>query len=102
MIVHDFHIVRVALAPAKADAPLVVDPDAVLALAITFQRFQSVCRGNPQVFERRRAVEHAQLAARHILNIRRQASGLRSRPDQLGFLVGKASDHELTITPFVI
>ena len=34
MIVNDFHVMRVLIFPAKADSPLVVDLDAVLAGAI--------------------------------------------------------------------
>jgi hypothetical protein len=42
MIVHDLDIQRVIGAPAKAHPPLVVDPNAVLALAIALQCFEPV------------------------------------------------------------
>jgi len=34
MIVNDFHVVSISVLPAKADPPLIVDPDAVLAVAV--------------------------------------------------------------------
>jgi hypothetical protein len=33
MVIDDFHVVRVAASPAKADAVLVIDADAVLPLS---------------------------------------------------------------------
>lgn len=40
MIVGDFDIVGVTVSPYEADAPLVVDPDCVLAFAVALKRFQ--------------------------------------------------------------
>jgi len=37
VIVDDLDVVRVSVSPPKADAPLIVDADAVLALSITAQ-----------------------------------------------------------------
>jgi len=51
MIVYDFNVMRVAVAPAKADAPLVVDPDAVLPLAVAGKRLEPVARWSTQVVE---------------------------------------------------
>jgi len=36
VVIHNFHTVRTIVMPGKADAPLVVDADAVLAFSITF------------------------------------------------------------------
>jgi len=44
VIVGNFHVGRTFIAPRKAQTPLTVDADAVLAEAITFQRFESVAR----------------------------------------------------------
>jgi hypothetical protein len=35
MVIHNLNVIRTRGAPAKADAPLVVDPDAVLTGAVT-------------------------------------------------------------------
>jgi len=39
VIVHDLNIARPVSCPDKADPELVVDPDRMLALAVTLQRF---------------------------------------------------------------
>jgi hypothetical protein len=49
MIVDDINIVCIALAPYKAEPPLVVDPDAVLSLSIAVQGFQTISRRSYQV-----------------------------------------------------
>ena len=47
VIVDNFHLVSIALAPDKTGAELVVDPDTVLSFAIAFERFQTIPRWNP-------------------------------------------------------
>jgi hypothetical protein len=42
VVVHDFDIVGVSFAPMKADAVLIVDPDAVLSDAVSFQGFEPI------------------------------------------------------------
>jgi hypothetical protein len=44
MIVDDLNFVRVAFFPAKADPPLIVDSDGVLAPPISLQGLQSKAR----------------------------------------------------------
>jgi len=45
MVVGDLYIVDVALLPTEAEAPLVVDPDAVLTLAIPLQGLRQFAGG---------------------------------------------------------
>ena len=42
MVIHDLHTLGSVGCPAEAESPLVVDPIAVFALAITRERFQAV------------------------------------------------------------
>ncbi len=42
MIINDGNIMGIAALPGEADAPLLVDADAVLALPITGERFQVI------------------------------------------------------------
>jgi hypothetical protein len=44
MIVNDFHVVSISVHPMKADPPLIVDPDAVLAVPVAAKLLQSVSR----------------------------------------------------------
>lgn len=102
MIIDNFHIFGSGGCPSETDAPLVVDPDAVLAFAAALQGFEPVCRGSAQIIQHSGIAEHAQLATRHGLDILRQAPGWRSAPDLFRFPVGKVPDHWPTITPTVI
>ena len=51
MVVCYFNVIGVSVFPAKADSPLIVDPYAVLPLAIALQGFEPVARWDPEVFQ---------------------------------------------------
>jgi hypothetical protein len=76
MVVNDFDGFRTAVGPDKADSPLVIDADAVLASPATFQRFQPICRRRKQVPQFRRIVQHLQFACRHDLDIGESSDAL--------------------------
>jgi hypothetical protein len=57
MIVHDFHVSRVATCPHKTEATLIVDANAVLPLSSAFKRFQVVARQRTKVSQVFRFVE---------------------------------------------
>jgi hypothetical protein len=42
VIIHNLHVVGIAVAPLKTDAPLVIDADAVLPFSIALQRLQVI------------------------------------------------------------
>ena len=67
MIIHDFDVMRLALYPAKADAPLVIDPDRVLPRAIATQSLQTIARRRAKVIQPSRIVEHQELAPNNAL-----------------------------------
>lgn len=69
VIVYNFDVVRSVLVPYKAHAPLVVDADAALVFAVTFQGFQLVARRNSQAGQFGRGVQLQQLAPRHPFNV---------------------------------
>ena len=55
MVVGDFDLVGVAVPPNEAQPPLIVDPNAVLALTIPSQFFESVAwkrRQHPEIIRR--------------------------------------------------
>ena len=93
---------RVIAAPAKANAPLVIDANAVLTLALAFQCLKSIRRRNSKIVQRRRVVEHAQLATSNRLDVRRQSPRGRSSPDCPRFPVGEICNHARSITRSVI
>jgi hypothetical protein len=49
MIVDNFYVVSISSAPYEADAPLIVDADAVLPVAVVFQSVKPVARRHPQI-----------------------------------------------------
>lgn len=102
VVIDDFHVVGVTVNPSEADAPLIIDPDAVLAFALNLQCFEPIGRRNAQIFQDGGVPQHAQLAACHGLDIGRQAPGWGSAPDPFRFLVSKVPDHDQTITLTVI
>lgn len=69
MVVNDFYVVRVASAPSKADTPLVVDTDAVLAFSVSAEHFQAITRRYPKVVQPNRTMQVNQFSSRDPLNI---------------------------------
>ena len=57
MVVHNLNIDRTTIRPRKANAELIIDPDAMLALSVTAQLLQAVSRRRPHVLERRGPVQ---------------------------------------------
>ena len=92
MIIDDFDIESIAIAPDEAHPPLVVDANAVLAAAIAAQRLQPVAGWRPEIVEAARVVHldqfpfaDAQHVLRHALDdapLPRRARGfVAERPD---------------------
>jgi hypothetical protein len=52
MVIHDFHLLRVATEPDEANPPLVVDAHAVLTGTAAFESLQSVTRRRKQIAQR--------------------------------------------------
>jgi hypothetical protein len=48
VVVHDLNVCRPDFSPYETDAPLVVDPDAVLTSSIALQGFQAIARRSLQ------------------------------------------------------
>jgi len=61
-VVGDFDVMGTILFPGKADSVLIVDPDAVLHLAVSLKRFQLVAGRDPKVGEGQRVVQREQAA----------------------------------------
>jgi hypothetical protein len=64
VIIDYFHINRSSLGPTKAEPKLIIDPQAVLTLPFTFQRFQTISPGYRQVAYFSRRVKLVKLAER--------------------------------------
>ncbi|MNL88828.1 hypothetical protein D3C87_2187830 [compost metagenome] len=51
VIITDLDLIGVAIPPNETNTPLIVDPDAVLSLAIALQGLQAIPRRNEQSIE---------------------------------------------------
>ena len=69
MVVHDLDAVSSVGLPDKTDPPLVVDADAVLAVAVGFQCLQLVARWDAQAAEFRGGMDLNPLAPRDALDV---------------------------------
>ncbi len=69
MVVNDFNFCRTGFRPGEANAPLVVDPDAVLSGAVALRQFKTVARWGSEVGQYLGIVQLTQLALRNTLNI---------------------------------
>jgi hypothetical protein len=61
MVVYDFHIVGVAVPPHEANAILIIDSDAVLALALAVQSLQPVSGRHTQIIQRHGGMQQEEL-----------------------------------------
>lgn len=59
MIICNFHIMRIAIQPDKANAPLIIDSYTILPFTVAAKLFESVCRRNPQVIDILSVINHA-------------------------------------------
>ena len=66
MIVDNFDAVRAGLRPNEADPPLVIDANAVLSCSVRLQGLQPVSGRRSQGYQRRRRVQHVQLASQQL------------------------------------
>lgn len=102
MIVGDLDVVRVAVAPPKADAPLIVDANAVLPDAIATEFFQSIAGGYPQVGQLLSGIQDEKLAERDVLQGWGPASYHLAVEQSFRVAVAEAADHSGNITRYVI
>ncbi len=93
VVIHDLNIVRVAVTPREADAPAVVDSNAVCPGTVAFQEFQLVSRRNTQILQAQRPMQIQKLPPRRPFDrlksanhaVLKERRGVRAleRPDQV-------------------
>lgn len=93
MIIDNFDVGALSIAPAKADTPLIVYPDAMLTRALALQPFQAIRRWNAQIIKALRGIKHPQLPTREGLNLVWQTAGNVATPDAFSLHIGEAPDH---------
>jgi hypothetical protein len=60
-MVRDLYIGRSRIDPLKADAPFLIDADAVLPRSVASQRLQAIARRRPQIIESYCCLNHGEL-----------------------------------------
>src|SRR5262245_2619914 len=93
MVVDDLHLVGTGVRPDEAYAPLVIDPDGMLAGAVAFQRFEPIRRRNAQIVERDGLIEHGDLPQRPLHEGGRKTFWGFAERDPLGAAVLEGNDH---------
>lgn len=92
----DLDKVGIPAVPAEADAPLVVDADAVLAGAVSGELFEAVAGWDAEVGERFGGVEDEQLPEDATLEVGGPAPDGAPFEELLGVVVPEALDHVLS------
>jgi len=93
VIINDLNVVRIAVLPPEADAPLIVDANTVLTGAIAFELFEAVPGRNAEVIELFGGVHDAELPQHEPLELGREATDWLALEQALGVPVGEAVDH---------
>lgn len=93
MVIHNLHLVRMTALPPKADAPLVVDSDAMLALPASFKELKPVARRHRHLPQFGGRVQGEELPSRAPLNPRREPAGEFRSKQPLGLHTRKAQNH---------
>jgi hypothetical protein len=93
MVIHDLDLVGISFTPFEADAPLVVDPDAVLARAITAEFLEPIPRRDPKVLELVGRIQDQELTEGTALECGGPPAHRFAQEDAVGIPVPEALDH---------
>ena len=93
MVVNNSYFVGIARFPSKADAPLLIDSDAMLSGSISRKSFETIGWGDTEVVEISRLTEHRELVKCALLNVAGKFSRPPLIPNFFRFRIGKALDH---------
>jgi hypothetical protein len=101
MIIDDLDVKGMPFTPPERDPPLLVDPDAVLALSITLQSLELIRTWNRKVLQLSSRVQLLQLHQRPLLNVARNPLGVLATPNPLSLLASEGFDHRKILTQSV-
>lgn len=89
MIINDLYVKGVVVGKGKADAPLVVDPNAPLPSPVTAELFQPIAWRNPQIFHRLGSVQQREFLGCALLEIARHSAYFQTGKNGSSTFVGK-------------
>ena len=73
MIINEFHVIRIAVVPRKADSPLIIYADTALTSSFSNKHFKTVARRKSHILQDTSVMQHSQLSKRHSSNVRRKS-----------------------------
>jgi hypothetical protein len=93
VVFDDLDVICVPILPAKADAPLIVDANAVLARAVTFELLESVTGWDTQVLELLGGINEANLPKHEPEEVGRELPDALPLKHALRVPIGETLDH---------
>jgi hypothetical protein len=99
VIIDHLYVVSIAGTPSKAYAPLIVDPDAVLAGSVALQCLQPVAGRYTQEVERCCGIDLQQLPMRQSLDVGRKSATMLASKKLLRLSIREALDHGARVRP---
>ncbi len=94
MVIHDFHVVGIAVRPAKTYTPLIVDADAELTVAFPSKLLQPVARWNAEILQRLSGFQKEQLPEHDSQQAGREPTNALTHEKSFGIPASKAPDHK--------
>jgi hypothetical protein len=101
MIVDNLHVPSIGSSPAKANPPLIVNPNAVLPPSLSNKSFEPIAWKRRQIGKRRRRVQLVELPLRHGSYALKTPAEFTPE-DSLGLLVPEGPDHNSIILPSAV
>ncbi len=98
MVIDNLDVENIAVAPAEADASLVVDADAPLTSAVSCELLEPVAGRDAKKIEAGGGVKLGQLALGDALHILRQLAGIAAVKQPLGLFAQEVADHGLMLS----
>src|SRR5215475_10247302 len=93
MVIDDFGIRRSSLFPHKANSPLVIDANRILAFPIRLQCLETIARRDTKITQNASLIQQTKFSQSVVLDLGRQSSTPPPGPDQLRFGIDKALNH---------
>jgi len=98
VVVNDLNLLWPGFRPDKAEPELVVDTDAVLAMAVSPERLQAIAWWNQKVVEASGGIQDGELAEGHASEASKPPHRL-SLKEGLGVAATKRPDHRFMVPP---
>jgi hypothetical protein len=97
MVIDDFDLMRMAVPPDETNAPLIIDPDAMLACTIALEGFETIAWWHAQVSQFRRRRRENQFPKSSALDGGRKSPRAFALPYPFRFFTAEFLNHFLIL-----